>query len=404
VHNLQLNFSTLPKDIKKSLGRDDALIRALFERPQSLSALLPYSDYLEDVGIFLNKDGSLGAVFEVELLEHETMTADQIIAAVSSLKSWFMLPENCSLQILFDQKMVSALDPSLAKMESAYPDGHAVSTALFAERLKTFKDACNSASLLAPFERKAYVSIRYFSKIPRRQIPKELFSKAEATLYAQTQDFVRELARFGHIVDGFEHNSRVKLMRVTADHLVDMLRRFFNPVSYCKREFAKFNPNLAIADQIIFNAPTLDYSGMKCEGLKTRTISLKTSPLYAYPGGMAYFTKLSFPYRLALSFGFPSKGKIKQFFDVKEFFLQNTPSAKARRQREEILEVQDRLAREDRCLYMTFNVIIDGESDEELDRKTREIVSVFHNELECEVITESDIGLGLCLNSRCPEI
>src|SRR5690606_16960992 len=98
--------------------------------------------------------------------------------------------------------------------------------------------------------------------------------------------------------------------------------------------------NLPIAEQVIFNAPTLDHAGISREGLKTRTISLKTSPLYAYPGGMSYFTRISFPFRLSLSFSFPSKGKVKQFFDVKEFFLENTPSAKARRQREEVLEVQ----------------------------------------------------------------
>ena len=396
---MQINLSTLPKDIQKSLGRDDVFIRALFERPQSLSALLPYSDYLEDARVFLNKDGSLGAIFEIELLEHEVMTGDQIISAGSSLKSWFMLPENCSLQILFDQRMLSPLDKRLANLEQVYPAAHPVSEALFSERLKIVKDVCNTPSPNAPFERKAYASIRYYPATRSSKVPKGILSKPEATLYTQTQEFVRELASFRHIIDGFEHNSRVKLRRVAACDLVDMLRQFFNPVTYYKREFAAFNPNLAIADQIIFNAPTLDYEGMRREGLKTRTISLKTSPLYAYPGGMAYFTKLSFPYRLSLSFGFPSKGKIKQFFDVKEFFLQNTPSAKARRQREEILEVQDRLARDDRCLYMTFNVIIDGASEDELDRKTREIVSVFHNDLECEVITESDIGLGLCLNS-----
>ena len=82
---------------------------------------------------------------------------------------------------------------------------------------------------------------------------------------------------------------------------------------------------------------------------------------------MSYFTKLGFPFRLSLSFSFPQKSKVKQFFDFKEFFLQNTPSARARRQREEVLEVQERLARDDRCVFMTFNITIDGETAKDFD-------------------------------------
>ena len=44
---------------------------------------------------------------------------------------------------------------------------------------------------------------------------------------------------------------------------------------------------------------------------------------------MAYFLKLPFPFKLALNFKFPTKRQSKSFFDMKEFFLQNTPSARA---------------------------------------------------------------------------
>ena len=396
---MQLHLSSLPKDIQKVLGRDESLIRSLYGRPESLSALLPYGDYIADARAFLGRDGSLGAIFEIGLLEHEVMTSEQIIGAVAGLKSWFALPENCSLQIVFDQQMLSALDPRFTDLASKYDSPHPISEALFKERLSQVQGACNTTSRLASMERKAFASIRYYPKRQQKGSSGKMLSKAEATLFQETKEFISELSAFKHIVGDFQHASKVSLRQMDAEELVDMLRRFFNPVTYYKRAFAKYNPNIPISDQVIFNAPTLDYAGIKREGLKTRTISLKTSPLFAYPGGMAYFSKLPFPFRLSLSFSFPSKAKTKQFFDVKEFFLQNTPSARARRQRHEVLEVQERLARDDRCLYMTFSVIVDGETDEELDRKTREIVSVFHNELECEVITEADIGLGLCLNS-----
>ena len=74
-------------------------------------------------------------------------------------------------------------------------------------------------------------------------------------------------------------------------------------------------------------------------------------------------------------------------------------TARARVQKEEIKAIQERLAREDRCLHLTFNVIVEGASEEELDEKVRRVCHIFHNDLECEVIEESDIGLGLCLNT-----
>lgn len=389
----------IQKEIKKVLGKDDAFIRSLYERPESLASLLPYEDYLSNSKIFLNRDGSLGVVFEVSLLEHEVMTSEEIITAVANLKTWFSLPEECTLQLIFDQNLISPRDRRFKDLEAGSHQGHPVSEELFSTRLATVKAACNTDSALAPLRRTAYLSIRYYPQKRKSIFTKPMLPRPENTLFNETKDCITVLNSFKHIVSDFEHASKIKLRQIDANELVDLLRQFFNPNTYYKRDFAPYNPNVALSDQVIYSAPTLDYSGISREGIKTRTISLKTSPMYAYPGGMAYFSKLKFPYRLSLSFSFPSKAKTKQFFDMKEFFLENTPSARARRQREEVLEAQERLARDERCLFMTFNVILEGETEEDLDNKTREMVSVFHNDLECEVITETDIGLGLCLNS-----
>lgn len=396
---MKLDLKGLPKPIHDALAKDDLFIQALFKRPESLSALLPYDEFIETSQMFRHKDGSLGVVFECQLQEHEPMTNDQIIAAVDGLKSWFVLPENCALQILYDQSAVSQHDAELKKMESQYSDGHTVSKALFDSRLSLIKSACNTESTLAPLRRRTLISIRYFPSTMESRQAMNLLKRGEAALYRELEEFVRESRNFAHIVANLQHNSKIPLKLLGAQDLLDVLRRFFNPKTYYKRAFARYNPHISLSDQIIYHSPVLDYSGIEREGIKTKTLSLKTSPQYAYPGGMAYFSKLTFPFKLSLSLSFPSKAKVKAFFDMKEFFLQNTPSARARRQREEVLEVQEKLAREDRCLQMTFNVILEGETDEVLESRVREVVNVFHNDLECETILEDDIGLGLCLNA-----
>lgn len=397
--SFQLKSKNLPKPIAKALANDDELYKALYERPESLSELLPYEEFIEESKTFRHKDGSLGVVFECELLEHEPMTTDQIVSQVESLKSWFTLPENCALQILFDQSGISQHDKEFEAMANQYSDAHSVSKALFESRLNQIKSACNSDSPISPLRRRTLVAIRYFPQVSDSRRAKNLLKKGEGILYQEMDEFVRESRQFTHLVKNFQYNSKIPLKILGADELLDVLRRFFNPKTYYKRPFAPFNPHIPISDQLIYNSPTLDYSGMTREGIKTKTLTLKTSPQYAYPGGMAYFTKLSFPFKLSLNLSFPKKSDVKMFFDMKEFFLQNTPSARARRQREEVLEVQERLVRDDRCLHMTFNVILEGESDEILDARIREVLNVFHNDLECETILEEDIGLGLCLNS-----
>lgn len=394
-----MNTTLVPKPIQKFLTNRETLTKALFSRPESLSSLLPYDDFIEEGGIFQQRDGSLGAVFEVQLLEHEVMTEKEIIDAVRHVKPWFSLPEECVLQVIYEQSAISSKDRVWDSLKKQYPSGHGISSVLFDKRLEQYQGACGTSQSVAPLSRRTLLVVRYFLNEKQTHSYKEILANDDVVLGRTFKDTVRELTRFKHLVADFSANSNIKLRQLDAQGVLDILRRFFNPKTYYKRSFAPYNPGQSLAQQFIYSSPTLDYQGIEREGIKTRTISLKTSPQYAYPGGMAYFTKLSFPFTMSLNFNFPSKGKVKRFFDFKEFFLQNTPSAKARRQREEILEVQDKLAREDRCLHMTFNVTIEGENEDILDERTREIVNVFHNELECEVIVENDIGLGLCLNS-----
>jgi len=385
--------------IEKALSNQNIFIDGLFKRPESLSQLLPYDEYLPDRKQFLMKDGSLGVVFEVELIEHEPMVGGEIVSMVNSLKSWFNLPPNCTLQVLFEQASLSTHDAEFGSIEKQFPTPHPVSKKIFEARLKAIRGACNKDDTFSPLRRRGFVSIRYYVDPGVQRLRKHLLKRGEAVLFTEMEGFVQESRAFSQIVSDFQHNSRIRLRVMDVSEVLDLLRRFFNPKTYYKRNFAAYNPSLPISDQVLYNSPLLDYQGIEREGVKSRTLTLKTSPQFAYPGGMAYFTKLPFPFKLSRDFKFPTKRETKTFFDLKEFFLQNTPSARARRQREEVLEVQEKLARDDRCLHVTFSVVVEGETDEILDKRVREVVNVFHNDLDCETILEEDIGLGLCLNS-----
>lgn len=395
-----LGFDKSPGEIIEStLASREKFVHALFERPDSFAKILPYEEYLDDARIFVLKDGSLGAVFELGLVEHEPMEAHRIIETVESLKSWFSLSERHTLQILFDQSHVPARDPIWKFEASGFKAPHPVSKAIYETRLETLKSFCEGRHPLSPMRRRAYLSIRYFPEKENRKAILDLMERGEGLLFNTMNEMTMEVSEFSQVLAQFVDSSKVPLTRVDGATLVEVLRRFFNPKEYLERDFAPFNSHISISEQIVYAGPTGTLEGLEREGLKTRTITLKTSPRRVTPGGTANFLTLNFPYRLSLNFSFPKAAKIKGYFDTKEFFLQNSPSAKARRQQQELREIQERLAHDERCLFMTFCVVVEGENEEVLNQRTRAITSVFHNDLECEVIREEMIGFGLCLNT-----
>lgn len=132
VEQIELRFRILP------VPREDKrqLRKMAVTAHEDIHMLLPYDEYLPETGVFMNKDGSLGAVFEAELLEHEPMLTEHVMQAVEALKPWFNLPSHCVLQVLFEQAHISKLDPMFEKLGTQYPGGHPVSKLLFETRLK----------------------------------------------------------------------------------------------------------------------------------------------------------------------------------------------------------------------------------------------------------------------------
>ena len=381
------------KAINTALEKRTVFTKALFTRPKCLATLLPYDEVLEKDRLFVLKDGSIGAIYSVELIEHEALTSRRVIEHVNGFLPLFTLPKNCTLQFLFNQEAISRFDKQIKNLEKEHPDAHPRAKALFVEKLEALKAK-------SPLRRSLFISVRYFpQKRPKRKTVQGYLREDYSALRNELSEFVSELRNFKSTLKTLEMASPLSLTRIGGKELLDKLRQFFNPQAYYKRSFAPFNPRAPLSKQFLYHSPQLDYSGIEREGVKSRTLTLKTCPLYAYPGGMAYFLKIPFPFRIALNFSFPSKAKTKLFFDTKEFFLENGLSAKARIQREDIKQIQDRLARNDRCMNLTFSIIVEGSNEEELDSREKEICHIFNHELEAEIIKEDSIGLGLAINS-----
>lgn len=402
-----LNAAEIERLFQKGLAKQDLFARALFARPESLTRFLPYDEYLSEFGVFRQKDGSLGVIYEVKLCEHETKTSDEIVGLLEKLRTWFRLDESLTLSLLFEQAPVSPHDTQWTNLRSE--EDLKRSDVPASLHLNAIERMRAPEAKPKPLKRTLYLSIRSFEKAKpfstrARDLKKELGNPSQ-TLSIATQDFVRRLREFNHLLSQLELTSPLTLTRLDAETLADFLRRTFNPVTYYERPFAKVNANLPISDQVVFCKSELTFDGIKREGVQTRTISLKNAPAFAYPGSMAYFLGLEFPFRICINVSFPKAAAMKRHFGMKEFFLQNTPSARARRQKTEIDALQERLLRDDRVVNMTFNVFIESHTDDAktensaLDQQVKDTLAHFQQKLECEAIVEKEIGLGLWLNA-----
>jgi len=387
------------------LSKHALFAKALFERPESFSKFLPYEEYLSEFELFRQKDHSLGVVYEVTLCEHEVKTSREIIALLESLKQWFCLSEELTLSLLFDQSPISSHDPIWDELAGSKTDEETdFPQKIYLNKLKVFQGLTTEPKVIPkPLRRKLYLSIRNFWN-PNSYRHKlggihQIFGNPNETLLGEVEKNLRLFREFNHSLSQFEMTSPLPLRRLCAAEFATLLRRTFNPVTYFKRPFAAINPKLSLSEQLIYCSTELDYPGIMRERLKTRTITLKNAPHFAYPGSMAYFLSLDFPFRMGINISFPSSTKIKRHFGLKDFFLQNTPSARTRRQKAEIDLLQEKLLRDDRVLNMTFCVFLEGDDNEGLDLKTKECLARFQQKLECEAIVEKEIGLGLWFNS-----
>lgn len=363
----------------------------ILRRPESLSSYLPYDEYLSESKIFVMKDGSLGAVMEVGLLAHEPMTEIQILRVTKEINSWFRLPDNYSAQILYESSYIPPNASDISSLKKEVDAGHPVSAMLFKEKLRAIEDSCAKPSDDTPLKRSLLLSIRYF--------PDHLDGKNVADIKAVGSSFKDDLNSFVYYLRNLVEGSSISLKQLDLDDLALNIRRFFNPQSFYERSFAKVNPSISLSQQLLYSAAKVDHQGITREGIMTRTLTLKCPPSFSYPGGMAQFVDLKFPFKIGINLSFPLPSKVKKFLAIKEFLLENAVSAKARIQKQEVESVQESLARDDKCLQMTFCIIVEGKHQDELQDRCRQLKQVFTNQLDCELIEEEHIGLGLCLNT-----
>lgn len=162
------------KDVESFLG------------PRSVSKL-PYSWFFPEVGIFRQRDGSLGVLFEVIPLDSTPLSVEKVTTALGAPWSDALIPSNCVLQVLFEQDMIEETK----------------------ER-----------------DQKIFVSIR---KVPSKLLKGRRDLQAFQGFYegqeSEEKVYRREVREFLKMIARFRANSRVPLKQLTDQNLTEFLKR-----------------------------------------------------------------------------------------------------------------------------------------------------------------------------------
>jgi|GEM_PF-6469263 len=247
-----------------------------------LSRVLPYDEYLPEAGIYLNKDRSLGAVFEAIPLGFEPMTILQLGTLVQSSRSWFSLPSSCTLQLLYEDR---------------------------------------------PPTPRIIVSIRYYP--------------TSASTNGGHGQLAREIRKFSQLMTRFQHTSRIPLKRLPAIDLLNELRRFLNPKTHLRYRYTPYDSAVSLSEQILYSEPGWEEFTLSREGTKTKILAIESTPKYLFPGGLAFSIRLPFPVRLALSFGFPTKSELKRMIHHPEVGLRTARPLNREAPEAEVAEERD---------------------------------------------------------------
>lgn len=360
------------------LRNEQTCRQALFANANRLDAILPYQEYVPSHQMFLMKDGSLGAMFEVSMIEHEPQTTEDLQTLVQKLTSWFSGSESQVMQILFEQSELRKDDPLWIKEVLRYPEAHPVSRRLYSERLHHLKQQ-------PLFKRSLYLTIRSFENLASPQ-----------GFSAQVEQFSSQLIAFDQKLKTLEQSSPLTLTRCSHQELIKMLRRWFHPSS--TMTFPEIEAQ-ELSRQILFSTPNLSSASITREGVTSQTFSWMNAPMLSFTGAMSQVLKLPFAFKVCLNISFPPKLQTKRWLDLKEFFLENTPSARARRQKQDVMRVQEKLAHDDECVSVTATLTLDGHSPEDLIEKKRQVFHLFHSGVRIPLMEEPHIGLGLWLNT-----
>lgn len=370
--------------------------RELLKLGQNLSKTLPYEEFLEDRNLIILKDESIGVLYEVDLIEHETKKNEEIQSKLDSLKNWLSLPSDFSLQYLFTQEKMSEEEIRSECSDEKFSGHHELADYLHDEKVNTLVK--NSNDQFPLFNRKGFLLVRENSKKDVLTLRDRLPKSSGKVFLEENKAFAKRLMSFEREMSQFEALSPLSLERQDANQFSALVRKMIYGDSIKCKPFPNYCTAYPLADQIMDESIDVDFSGKKGKFGVSRAVSLKV-PAIKYPAMTAWYLTLPFPVTVSVQLNKPPKSKIDLYLNWKEFSLKNSLSESSKREFEEVKEIKKKLAFDEEAIWVSTTILVEAENEQILEDYINEIKKVCIEKFDCFCTVEEDMGLAIWWDS-----
>jgi len=349
-------------------------IEALFEEGLSFTELLPYCSH--ENGFFVLKDGSLGQVWEVSLIETETKSPNYLEQLSQMIEGIIIrLPEelvSCQFILVCDEDFQDELN-KYADLAKGF-DNEIIKQASVAKftHLKQGKSGFFEQHT-GPFSSKrirCFFTLRYFTSWAHANLGEKLqsyFSGRNRIKDRLESDFLvncQSMTRFSDVVEGVFRSCEIKYSKLLESDLNTLFYKLLNPKRADTLPVPLFREDEPLIDQFLYNCPKADGEGFEFEDRLFKVVTLKELPLSTETG--------MFTAELPRGTRFSMLDLLKDFIMVINFYIPKQEDAIAR------IKIQKAFAFTQRANVFGDNSIEAVEKKEELDSVIRETFSSGH--------------------------
>ncbi len=349
-------------------------IEGFFEEGMSFTELLPYFTYQN--GFFVLKDGSLGQIWEVSLIETETKSAAHLEQLAQMIEGMIIrLPEHslsCQFILISDEDFGDKL--KLYTDLSCAMDKEIVEKASSAKlrHLKEGKDGFfeQHTGRYCVKRIRSFFTLRYFPSGVEINFKDKLqfyFAGKNRIKEKLSESFLancQSISRFSEIVEGVFKASELKYAKLKEEELHGLLYKLLNPQRAKNLPTPLFREDELLSGQLLYNCPKASLEGFEFEGQLFRVVSLKELPLNTETG--------MFTAELTRGGCFSLLDLLKNFIMVINFYIPNQEEAISR------IKMQKAFAFMQRSTYFGDKSIEAAEKKDELDSVIRETFSQGH--------------------------
>lgn len=347
-------------------------IESLFDEGMTFTELLPYSSY--ENGFFVLKDGSLGQVWEVSLIESETKSAAYLEQLAETIEGIIIrLPEDivsCQFMLLcdddFDDRLQTYTDPAeLCENEIVRTCFQSKLAHLKKGKSGFFEQHTGSYSSRRI---RCLLTLRYFPSWARTTFNDKLrfYFNGQNTIHGKLSDSFlvncQSMSRFSDAVEGVFRACEIKYSKLKEEDLHRLLYKILNPKRAKALPMPVFRQAELLTDQLLYNCPRVTGEGFEFEGTCFKVVTLKELPLNTETG--------MFTAELTRGARFSMLDLLKDFIMVINFYIPKQEEAIRR------IKMQKAFAFMQRSGYFGDKSVEAQEKKEELDAVIRETFSL----------------------------